>query len=246
MHVHEPLDRIMFSNAWRFRSPIEKLVLGGGLLLHASLLPALPWSPVIFLIATAAALAGARIPFVSWVRFLSPQIAFVTVAVLPLLLTLQPFGWNHADASRALAIWLRATASAGCLTLLSLTTPAPDLVFAARRLHAPASLVDLAFLTYRLMASLYALLSRMRLGLDVRLGGNRVRLSTVSVCAGNLLVRSIETAHRLERGASLRGIHGTAMLPARSRNSAAFLTGAIALQVGLLVAARTLRGVFPW
>lgn len=246
MHVHEPLDRIMFSNAWRFRSPLEKLVLGGGLLLHASLLPALPWSAVIFLIAAAAALAGARIPVGAWLRFLAPQIAFVTVAVLPLVVTLHPLGWHQADAMRAAAIWLRGSSAAACLTLLSLTTPAPDLVFAARRLHAPASLVELAFLTYRLISSLYALVGRMRLGLDVRLHGNTVRLATVSLSAGNLLVRSIETAQRLERGVVVRGVDGVAMLPARSERSTAFLVGALALQAALSGAAWMLRVVFPW
>jgi cobalt/nickel transport system permease protein len=246
MHVHEPLDRIMFSNAWRFRSPLEKLVLGGGLLLHASVLPALPWSVVIFLIAAAAALVGAQIPVRAWLRFLTPQIAFITVAVLPLLFTLHPLGLREAEASRAVTVWLRGTSAAACLTLLSLTTPAPDLVFAARRLRVPASLVELAFLTYRLIASLHQLLGRTRLGLDVRLRGNRVRLSTVSLSAGNLLVRSLQTAQRLERGVSLRGVDGLQLLPARTQTSPSFLTGAIALQAALLGAAWTLRGVFPW
>lgn len=92
----------------------------------------------------------------------------------------------------------------------------------------------------------YTLLGRMRLGLDIRLNGNRMRLAAVSLSAGNLLVRSLRAAQRLEGGAALRGVEGLVLLPARTRTSAAFLSGAIVLEAVLAGAAWSLRGVFPW
>lgn len=119
MHVHAPLDHIAFSNAWRRRSPLEKLVFGGGLLLHASVLPALPWSAAIFAVAATAALAGAGIPVRAWLRFLAPQVGFLSAAVLPLVI--------GAGRERAVEVWFRGLAAAACMTLLALTTPVPDL-----------------------------------------------------------------------------------------------------------------------
>lgn len=179
MHVHAPLDHIAFSNDWRARSPSEKLVFGGGLLLHASWLPAMPWSVVILLIAATAALAGARIPVRAWLRFLAPQIAFLSAAVLPLVLG---EGWP-----RAAAVWMRGAAGASCMTLLALTTPVPDPLLAARRARVPAVLIEMAFLVYRLISAIWELFDRLRLGLDLRLRGGRPTLHAVTLSAGNLL-----------------------------------------------------------
>ncbi|MBL8211839.1 MAG: hypothetical protein JNK87_14070 [Bryobacterales bacterium] len=238
MHIHEPLDRLVFSNAWRMKTPLDKLLLGGGLLLHASLLPPLPWAAVIFAIAAAAALGGARIPWRAWLRFLMPQMAFVAAAVLPV--------WWANGPWVAVGLALRAAAGAASLTLLSLTTPVPDLLQAARRAHVPAALVEVAFLAYRLIASVYELLGRLRLGLHLRLRGNKLRLTAVSISAGNLLVRSLRTAQRLEQGAALRGLGGYPLLAPRTHRSLPFRAGVVATQGALLASAWLLRGMFPW
>lgn len=238
MHVHPPLDHIAFSNAWRTRSPLEKLVLGGGLLLHASLLPAMPWSIVIFLAAAMAALAGARIPVRAWLRFLAPQIAFLSAAVLPLLLG---EGWQ-----RAAFVWMRGAAAASCMTLLALTTPVADLFLAAHRAKVPSVLIELAFLTYRLVTSIWELLARLRLGLDLRLRGTKPALRAATLSAGNLLVRGLQKSRRLERGASLRALDGFPLLAPRNETSWTFLVLAVGLQFGLLTAALFFRSRFPW
>lgn len=234
MHVHAPLDHLVFSNAWRHRCATEKLLLGGGLLLEASILPVQPWSPAIFMIAASAALYGARIPFRSWLRFLAPQAAFLAAACLPFLFTLSPFGWQAGGVEKATQVLLRGLAAASCLTLLSLTTPIPDLLQAGRGLRVPAPLIELAFLVYRLLCSCYELLGRLRLGLDLRLNGRPLRLDAVSLSAGNLLVRSLETAKRLERGASIRGLEGYRLLTPRRKRSPRFMALTIAMHAGLL------------
>jgi len=238
MHVHAPLDHIAFSNAWRTRSPIDKMTFGGGLLLLASVLPAMPWSAAIFAAAATATLAGARIPVRAWGRFLAPQIGFLSAAALPLILGA---GWE-----RAAAVWMRGVAAAACMTLLAMTTPVPDLLLAARRARVPAVLVELAFLVYRLIVSIWELFERLRLGLDLRLRGGKPSLHAASLSAGNLLTRSIQKARRVERGASLRGLEGFPMLTPRARTSRAFLVSAVALQASLLAAAILFRSRFPW
>lgn len=238
MHVHAPLDHIAFSNAWRTRSPIDKLIFGGGLLLLASVLPALPWSVAIFAAAATAALAGARIPVRAWVRFLAPQIGFLSAAVLPLL-------WGESW-ERAATVWIRGAAAAACMTLLAMTTPVPDLLLASRRAGAPEVLVELAFLVYRLIASIWELFERLRLGLDLRLRGGKPSLRAAALSAGNLLTRSLQTARRVERGASLRGLDGFPMMAPRAETSRRFRMGAVSLQCSLLAGAIWLRSSFPW
>lgn len=246
MHVHAPIGHLAYSNRWRERSPEEKLTLGGGLLLLASLLPALPWSLIIFLISATAALAGARIPGRAWLRFLAPQAIFFTAAVAPLVFTVSPFGWYADGVPRAAGLWLRGLACASCLSLLSLTTPVPDLLAVLGRAKAPAALVELAFLVYRLAVSSFALLDRLRLGLDLRLAGERLTVAAASHSAGNLLVRGIDSARRLERGAALRGVEGFLLLPPETRRSTPFLAAAIGLEVALLLGAVLMRSRFPW
>lgn len=238
MHVHAPLDHIAFSSAWRSRSPVDKLVLGGGLLLLASLLPALPWSLAIFAIAATAALAGARIPVRAWLRFLGPQLAFLSAAVLPIVFG---EGWPCAA-----SVWLRGLAGASCMTLLAMTTPVPDLLLAARRAHVPGVLVEMAFLVYRLIASIWELFARLRLGLDLRLRGGKPSWHAATLSAGNLLTRALQTARRLERGASLRGLEGFPLLAPRCETSRLFLVASVALQLVLLAAAILLRSRYPW
>ncbi|MBM3785394.1 MAG: hypothetical protein FJW30_13590 [Acidobacteria bacterium] len=238
MHVHAPLDHIAFSNAWRTQSPLDKLIFGGGLLLLASVLPALPWSAVIFAVAAAASLGGARIPVRAWVRFLAPQIGFLSAAVLPVILGA---GWKSAA-----VVWMRGVAAAACMTFLALTTPAPDLLLAAQRARVPAVMVELAFLVYRLIASIWELFERLRFGLDLRLRGGKPSLRAATLSAGNLLTRSIQTARRVERGASLRGLDGFPMFTPRAETSRMFLVSAMVLHGSLLAAALFFRSRFPW
>jgi len=246
VHIHAPLDHLVFANAWRERDPLEKLMLGGGLLLQACLLPVLPWALVVFGIAGGLTVGGARIPLRAWLRFLGPQAAFVSAAVLPLLVTLWPLGWNTAGMERAGLVWVRGMACAAAMTLLSLTTPIPDLLLASRRAGAPAVLVEMAFLVYRLIASLHELVERLRLGLTLRLGGRPLRLEAASLSAGNLLVRGLQTARRVERGAALRGVEGFLLLRPRSLPSPRFVALTVALHVALAGAAVLLRSRFPW
>lgn len=198
----------------------------------------MPWSVVIFLIAATAALAGARIPVRAWLRFLAPQIAFLSAAVLPLVLG---EGWP-----RAAAVWMRGVAGASCMTLLALTTPVPDLLLAARRATVPAVLIEMAFLVYRLISSIWELFERLRLGLDLRLRGGRPTLHAVTLSAGNLLARSLHTARRIERGASLRGLDGFPLLTPRCQTSPVFLAGAVALHLLLLAGAVLFRRRYSW
>ncbi|MBS1823759.1 MAG: hypothetical protein JST93_00430 [Acidobacteria bacterium] len=238
MHIHAPLDHIAFENAWRTRSPFDKLIFGGGLLLLASLLPAMPWSIAVFTASATAALAAARLPLRAWLRFLAPQVGFLSAAILPLLWA---GSWEHAA-----TVWMRGAAAASCMTLLAMTTPVPDLLLAARRAHVPAVLIELSFLVYRLIASIWELLERLRLGLELRLRGGPPSLQVAALSAGNLLARGIHTARRVERGAALRGLDGFPMLAPRAETSRAFLVSALALHASLLAAAICFRSRFPW
>jgi cobalt/nickel transport system permease protein len=84
-------------------------------------------------------------------------------------------------------------------------------VQAARALHVPGLLVQLALLTYRYLFVLSAELDRLRIALRVR--GYRNRASrhsyrTVARVAGTLLVRSYERAERVSQAMRCRGFAG--------------------------------------
>ena len=130
--------------------------------------------------------------------------------------------------------------------MLALPTPVPDFLLAARRARVPAVLVEMAYLVYRLIASIWELFERLRLGLHLRLRGRKPSLRVVTLSAGNLLARSLQTARRLERGASLRGLDGFPMLAPRGETSLPFLLSAVALQLLLPGAAILLRGWRAW
>jgi len=204
MHSHAPLEHLVFHNRWRKHSASTKTAAGGTLLLLACVLPVGLWLGAILLVAAALVLIGARIPVRAWLLFLAPQTGFLLAAVLPIAIT---------DQMGAAEILLRGLAAASSAAVISLTTPVPEVLAVLRKWHVPATLIELAFLVYRMASSTLAMLEGTLLGHRVRSTGQRMPLDLMASSAGLLLARTLRLGQRLEHGADVRGIEGLPLLP---------------------------------
>jgi cobalt/nickel transport system permease protein len=162
--------------------------------------------------AAAAALAGARVPLGAWAAVQAPPLAFVAAGVLPLLFTWGPDGFGIAAGgpAAAFAVAARTVAATAALTLLALTTPAPDLVRGLRRLGLAPELAELALTTWRFLFVLADTARTMNTAQAARLGhdGMRRTLRSTGLLAAALLPRAFDRAHRLETGLAARGFDG--------------------------------------
>lgn len=108
-------------------------------------------------------------------------------------------GWLAVlPASQELAglVLARAVGAVGCLYFLSLSTPLPELLYAARRAHVPAVVTSLAVLIYRYVFLLLDAARTRRDAADSRLGyrGLRRSLRTTGLVYGNLLASGFRRA----------------------------------------------------
>ena len=108
-------------------------------------------------------------------------------------------GWLAVlPASQELAglVLARAVGAVGCLYFLSLSTPLPELLHAARRAHVPAVVTSLAVLIYRYLFLLLDAARTRRDAADSRLGyrGLRRSLRTTGLVYGNLLAHGFRRA----------------------------------------------------
>lgn len=236
-------DRIAHSSRWRHRPLAEKALLAGGLLLLALVLP--PWPGGALVLATALGCTlAAGTPVAPWARLALPPLGFVATGAATLLIAVGPDGVALAanGGERAAGTALRATAALAAMLLLSVTTPATDLVQGLRRLGLPAEFAEVALATYRFLFVLSDTATAMSHAQAARLGhvGWRRRIRSTGLLAAALLPRALDRAHRLEVGLAARGFDGGLRTLARhDRPSAAGLA-----RVGLLLLA--VGGLGAW
>lgn len=205
-------DRIAQTSRWRQRPLAEKSLLAGGLMLLALVLPPWPGGAVVLAAALAATFAAGT-PASAWARLALPPLAFVATGAATLLVTVDSGGIGLAadGAERAGGVALRAVAALASLLLLSVTTPATDLVHGLRRLGLPAEFAEVALATWRFLFVLSDTAAAMNHAQAARLGhvGWRRRIRSAGLLAAALLPRALDRAHRLEVGLAARGFDGS-------------------------------------
>lgn len=249
-HFHPHLSDIAFTNRWRHRNPWEKVLFGAGFLVVVLILPPMPWSIVVALIVSLAAVAGARIPLWSWLTVLSIPVSFAVLTALGIAVQIggagggRPIGIDWNSVPLAFALLLRSIAAISCLAFIGWTTPLMELMPAFERLGIPAVLVDMALMIYRFLFVTATTVREMRQAQSWRLGRAdfRSRMRALSMLAGGLFVRCIERVRRLEEGIQSRGYEGHLWVLAPERGpSAVFVTSTVAVQVLLLVAGLVIK-----
>ena len=208
-----PIDRLAQASPWRGRALGEKAALALGLLALALILPPWPGGALVLASAWTIALLGARVPLRDWSRLNAAPMGFVLTGAAALAVELGPQGLTLAadQGHAALAVILRASASASCLLLLAVTTPTPDLVRGLRRLGLPSEIADLALLIWRFVFLLLDAAAAIHIAQEARLGWSSWRrgLRSLGLLIAMLLPRAMDSARRLEVGLAARGFDGS-------------------------------------
>jgi cobalt/nickel transport system permease protein len=235
------IDHYAWDNRWRHRHPGEKLLLAGGLLLIANVLPPLTTAPLIILVAGLATVVGAGIPLATLLRVVAVPATFLLTSVPLLAVSVdfeQGLALSPAGLDTALQVGARALAAVFCLTLLLLTTPVLDWAPLLRRTGVPAVIIELLLLIYRLV---FVFAERATTATQAQIARqgystfpNSVR--SLGLLAASLLQRSLAQARRLEIGLAARAYDGelrvlTPTYPLSCRRLV--LTGAVLLGVAL-------------
>ncbi|MDP9430431.1 MAG: CbiQ family ECF transporter T component [Actinomycetota bacterium] len=166
------VDDAAWASTWRRRSAADKLLLCGGLVGCALVLPAWPGSVLVGLTAVVLALGPAQVPARTFGRAVRWPLAFITVGALTSLVTVgtNGLGWGPDAAARAGSLARHALAGSAAVLLLATTTPMSDLLPALRGLRVPAAVVEVAAVTYRLLFVLLASLHAIREAQTARMG----------------------------------------------------------------------------
>jgi cobalamin biosynthesis protein CbiM/cobalt ECF transporter T component CbiQ len=250
IHLHPHLSDIAFTNAWRHRNPWEKVLFGGGLLLVTFFVSPFPWCIAIALIVTIAAVAGAKIPVASWLGVLSVPVSFAILTTLGIMLQIDTtnglsLGFDWSGLPFAGGLLLRSVAAISCLAFIGWTTPLMELIPVFQRMGIPTVLIDLALMIYRFLFVTATTLGEMRRAQSWRMGraDYRSRMRALSMLASGLFLRCVQRARRLEDGIEARGYQGRLwVLAPRHAASPAVITGILAVQAGLLIAAHFSMG----
>jgi cobalt/nickel transport system permease protein len=244
------LDTAAWASAWRTRATGEKVLLAGGVLACAVALPPWPVAPVVLVVNVVLLLGPARVPVRLLARAASGVAWFLVLGCLTLAVARDPGGgvsgvhWHGlglavTDASlrQAGTTGGHAVAGASAMFLLAATTPVTDLLRWAARRGVPATVVEIADLTYRFVFVLLATTRAVHAAQAARLGytGRKASLVSSSQLVACVLVRAWERARRLQDGLEGRGFDGTLRVwePAR-RISPRFVTASLVLPAVLV------------
>ena len=147
-----------------------------------------------------------------FVHVLTLPVSFLLIGGLALLIEVSPgpigvFNINvlgaflsvtAASQARAALIVSRALGAVSCLSLLSVTTPMPDIIGVLRRFRCPSLIIDLMYLIYRYIFILLSLHHEMHNAVRSRLGFRDLRTSirATGMIYANLLARSYQFASK--------------------------------------------------
>lgn len=207
-----------YSNRWRRVSPVAKgcFSLCGMVAAFASGSPRT--ALLVALLVAMAAIFGAGIPPLRYLRVAAPALLFLAISCLSLLVSLDFDGTSGASALHPIVSEFPRTAqvcarSLACLTallFLALTTPLPDIISLLRRCRVPDTLLDLMVLCYRTLFVLSEALHETITAQSARLGYGSFRLSLRSLggLVANLTVQVWQRSQALHLATLARNNDG--------------------------------------
>lgn len=138
-----------------------------------------------------------------------------------------------------LLILLRILAAVSAATLLSLSTPMPEILATLRLLKVPAIMIDLAEMIYRYIFLLEETALKMRRSQLSRGGGCRSwsgQVRDLGTIAANVLIRALDQSTRIYKAMLSRGYDENAMAPPyfRQKVPSRQLTWGISMEAALL------------
>lgn len=211
----QAIDHHAWTNHWRDRHPLEKLLPALSLLVLTLALPPLRIGPLVLAGTMLATVYGAGIPLKTTLSVLAAPAAFLLAGVPFLAISLRfndrfSLHFSPEGLQLALETSVRALAAVSCLSFLTLTTPLADWTPLLRRVGIPAGIVELILLVYRLIFVFAERALTGRQAQTARLGYSRLDRSvrSLGLLTGSLFQRSLEQARRLEIGLAARGYSG--------------------------------------
>ena len=236
------LGHAAWSSPWRARSVRDKSVLSGGLLIGAIALPPLPGGVGVVVISLILLLGPigvgwARLGRIVWLPLVSILIGVATVAV--------SISWGagiqvqitRAGLETAGQLSVRAIAATLAMFTLACSTPMIDLLSSLRHARVPATLIEIAALSYRFSFRLLESARAIHSAQEARLGyaTRSAAMRSASMGVAVLFLRSWDRARRLEAGLAGRGYEDAlrTLEPQRLR-SVGFLVASISTLVVLL------------
>lgn len=211
----QAIDHYAWTNRWRNRHPLEKLLPALTLLLLTLVLPPLRIGPLVLAGTMLATVGGAGIPLKTVLGVLAAPAAFLLAGIPFLAISLSfndgfSLHFSPDGLQLALETCVRALAAVSCLSFLTLTTPLADLIPLVRRAGVPAGIIELILLIYRLIFVFAERALTGRQAQAARLGYSRFDrgLRSTGLLAGNLFQRALARARRLEVGLAARGYAG--------------------------------------
>ncbi|CAH2601108.1 Cobalt ECF transporter T component CbiQ [Rhodovastum atsumiense] len=244
------IDACAHTNRWhRHAGPVALFC--AGLMACVLAAPPLVAGPLVWAVASVAAVVGARVPARLFFGSMLVPLGFLVTSALALCVTVGfedgglVFGLSAAGAMTALRAGLRAAGALAVTLCFACTVPTAGWMALLRRARVPEALLDLVMLVYRTLFVLdEARLGLMR-ALDNRMGFANARLALRSTAraAAALFLRSLQRAARLERGLAARGyVDRLPVLPPQAAASRGGWVLAVAVPVLVGAAAFVLAG----
>lgn len=212
-----PLELAAAHSRWSAFPVAEKLLLFGGLLVAALLVPPPAGHAAIVAVCAVCALALARVPARVYLPALLAPAVFLVLGTGPLVLdvsawrvTVDPAGVDTARRTVS-----RAVAATAATVTFACTTPVADLLAAGRRIGLPAPLTHVVDTTYRLIGILIGTTRTLRQSYELRLGHRTARaaIGSVGTQFASVFALAMIQARALDEAMSLRAERGeTAVL----------------------------------
>jgi cobalt/nickel transport system permease protein len=222
-------EQSAYSNRWRRVSPVAKGFFSLCGMVAAFAAGSARTALLIALILAAAAIFGAGIPAVRYLRVATPALLFLLASGLSLLISLD-FGSSTSGVSLHLAksefpriahVCSRSLACLTALLFLALTTPLSDIISLLRRCRLPDTLLDLMTLCYRTLFVLSESVHETITAQSARLGYATFAISLRSIggLITNLIVQVWQRSQTLHLAAQARNNEGALRFLENSYNN---------------------------
>jgi len=211
---------------------------------------------LVFCIMFAVTVGWGRIPLTLYAKLLFAPASFGLVAFLAMVFF---FGKDLSFSIHVAGLTLTATedgidmalisvgrmlGSVSCLFFLVLTTPMADIFAVLKKLHLPDVFIDLSMLIYRYIFILMQEALRMEHAQKMRLGYSDIKgsFNALALLAGNLFIRSWDSAERMLTAMNARGYDGTIhVLEDEPPLSRIHLLGVVGFELALI----SINFIFP-
>lgn len=234
MSAISTIDTLAHTSRWSHRHVADKVLLAGGLIVVALVVPAWPGAAMVAA-AVVVACIHAGIPLREFAAVVRVPFGFIVAGAWATALTVETgSGWpiGVGDLGGAVALASRSLAGTSAAVLLAMTVPMSELLARARRLGVPAVGCEIAMLMYRMIAVGLARLRWQRLAQESRLGyvGFVRSIHSAAALAVSTFVQSVSHAQRLTIGLGARNFDGTVpVLRDGAAHSRAFLAVTVAV-----------------